>query len=251
MGSILNATLVCCLPLALAGPAQPADADARAIIEKAVKAVGGEDRLGKFPASTWKGKGKHFGMGEGIEFITESAMALPERLRSATDFEVQGMKIQFVMVINGDKGWTKANDVVEEMAADMLAEEKAGMYASWVATLAPLLKDKAFELAPLGEGKVGDKPVLGVKVSRKDRRDVSLFFDKESGLLLRTEFRAKDVMGGNEYTQETLFSDYQETDGIKRPRKVLINRDGKRFVEFEVQQRKFLEKVDENLFAKP
>src|SRR5262249_32887432 len=151
-------------------------------------------------------------------------------------FEVKGMKIQFLMAVNGDKGWSKADGAVLDMDAETLAEEKAGLYASWVAGLWPLLKDSAFQLAPLGEGKVGDRNVVGVKVSRKDRRDVSLFFDKESGLLLKSEVRAKDVMGaGNEFTQETLYGDYQETEGVKSPRKVTINRDGKPFVEIEVQ----------------
>jgi hypothetical protein len=237
--------------VALTGPVRAAEGDARAIVEKAVKAVGGAEKLGKFPAATWKGKGKFYGMGEGIEFSGEWWVAAPERTRAEVDFEVNGMKIKFVRVVNGDKGWSKANDMVEDMDAETLAEEKASMYAGWVATLAPLLKDKAFQLSPLGESKVGDKTVVGVKVSRKDRRDVSLYFDKESGLLHKSEFRAKDVMAGNEFTQESLPSDYQEIQGVKRARKVTINRDGKRFVEVEIQEIKLLEKPDENVFTKP
>src|SRR5262249_45535206 len=152
--------------------------------------------------------------------------------RAEIEFEFNGMKIKFIRAVDGDKGWSKANDALEDMDAESLAEEKAAVYANWVATLVPLLKHKAFQLAPLGESKVGDKTAVGVKVSHKDRRDVSLFFDKETGLLLKSECRRKDVMGGgNEFTEETLYRDYQESDGVKRARKRTINRDGRRFVE--------------------
>jgi hypothetical protein len=244
--------LVGCLTLALPGPVSAADGDARAAVEKAVKAVGGLDRLARFPAMTWKGKGKFYGLGEEVEFSAESAAAMADRMRSDINFEVKAMKIQYVMAVNGDKGWSKADGAVVDMDAETLAEEKANLYASWVARVWPLLKDPAFQLTPLGESKVGDRAVVGVKVSRKDRRDVSLFFDKDTGLLLKCEVRARDVGGGgNEFAQETLYGDYQETDGVKWPRKVTINRDGRRFVEIEVQERKLLEKLDDKVFAKP
>jgi hypothetical protein len=252
MRNILSTALTGCLALVLTGSVRAADADVRALIDKGVKARGGEANLAKFPANTWKGKGKFYGMGaDGIEFSGEWSSVAPLRARGEIDFEVNGMKVRFVRVLNGDMGWSKAGDEVEAMDADTLAEEKADTYATWVTSLLPLLKDKAFQLAPLGESKVGDRTAVGVKVSRKDHRDVSLFFDKENGLLLKSEFRRKDVMGGNEFTQENLFKDYKETEGIQRARKVTINRDGRRFIELEVVEFKPLEKLDESLFGKP
>ena len=67
------------------------------------------------------------------------------------------------------------------------------------------------KLELLGEMKVGDKPALGVRVEVKGYRGVSLFFDKETHLLVKSESRGKDVIGGGEeFTNEKLYSDYKK-----------------------------------------
>ena len=46
------------------------------------------------------------------------------------------------------------------------------------------LTDKTYPLTGAGEAKVNDRPAVGVKVTARGHRDVTLYFDKESGLLL-------------------------------------------------------------------
>jgi hypothetical protein len=51
-------TLVFAVVCALAGPGRPQDSDdARALIDRAIKAHGGADKLAKHKAETWKAKG--------------------------------------------------------------------------------------------------------------------------------------------------------------------------------------------------
>ena len=50
-------------------------------------------------------------------------------------------------------------------------------------------------LAALGESKVGDRPALGVRISVKGRKDLRFFFDKESGLLVKSEHILDDGNG--------------------------------------------------------
>ena len=99
--------------------------------------------------------------------------------------------------------------------------------------------------------KVGDRPAVGVKVAHKGHRDVNLFFDAKTGLLLKTERPAKDTMTGKEFTQTTLHDDYKEVEGIKHARKVTILRDGKKYVEGMSSDYKPQEKLDASTFAKP
>src|SRR5262249_50881816 len=148
-----------------------------------------------------------------------------------------------------NKGWVKTNENVEEMDKDALAQEKASVYAGWVATLVPL-EDKEFQLSLVGEAKVGDRPAVGVKVSHKGQKDINLYFDQEKGILLKMETRVKD-MQGQEVTQETLYSDFKDFDGIKHPTKASIKRDGNRFVEIEWTELKRLDKLDDSVLAKP
>lgn len=230
----------------VAGAASGADdqASARAVIDKAIKAAGGEKNLAKFNAHTWKEKGTYHGMGEGVPYTGKYAVQWPGQFR----MEIENV---FIIVLDGDKGWISAQGTTKEMDKDQLAEQKEGLYAGWVTTLLPL-KDKAFTLAPLGESRVENRPAVGIRVSRKDHRDVNLFFDKESGLLLKTERRARaEEQGGKEVTQEVYLQDYQKIEGANIPKKIVIKRDGKPFVEAENQDLKIADKLDKSVFAKP
>src|SRR5262249_32469191 len=227
------------LAAGFAGAAEP-----KAVIDAAIKASGGAEKLAKFNSETWKEKGTYYGMGAGQPYTGTYAVSFPDRFR----MEIEGA---FVIVLNGDKAWFKAGDNTSEMGKEQLEEQKENLYASWVASLLPL-KDKAFTLAALEEIKVDNRPAVGVKVSRKDHRDGSLYFDKETGLLVKTASHPKDLeAGGKEITQEVFLSDYKEVEGAKVPMKVVVKHDGKQFVEAENVDVKPSPKLDDKTFAKP
>jgi outer membrane lipoprotein-sorting protein len=225
-------------------------ADPKDLIAKAIKATGGEENLAKFKVHTFKDKGKFYGMGTGVDYTGEFAIQHPDKMRMKSE-GTGDAKFTFLQVVNGEKVWTKINDMKLPVDKDQAAEAQEAMYVGSVATLLPL-KDKSYQLAPLGEVKVGGKPAVGVRVSHKGHRDVNLFFDKDKGLLVKTETVVKDPMMGNkELTQETLYSDYKAVKGTQMPRKVLINRDGKKFIESEVTEIDLLEKIDDSTFGEP
>jgi hypothetical protein len=219
---------------------------ARAVVDKAIQAAGGADVLKKYPAMTAKAKGTFYGLGDGIEFTAELFMQYPDKRRREID--AGGMKI--VDVVNGGKGWASAGEMVQEMPKEMLDELREEMYCSAVTGLRALLGD-GFKLTALEPIKVGDKPALGVRVSKKGHRDVSLYFDKDTGLLLRSEWRGKDPRMGTGFTEERLIGGYKKIDGLQVPFKVTVKHDGKLFIEQELTEAKPAEKLDDKLFAKP
>jgi hypothetical protein len=246
-----HAFLAVGLVLAATLPTRADDAAAaRALVDKAVKAHGGEATLAKFPAITVAMKGTFHGMGMAIPFTGDIVTQGADQLKVDIQIEAGGQKFRVINVMNGDKGWTKFNDDVKEMSKDEVAEARHQAYAGWVATLAPL-KDKAFTLATVGEVKVDDRSAVGVKVSRKDHRDVDLYFDKESGLLVKMETRVKDEGSGQEVTEESVMSDYKEVQGTKQAMKFTIKRDGKLYLEGEMTDVQLAEKLDASVFAKP
>jgi hypothetical protein len=238
------------LALALAAAVPSADdaAKARAVIDKAVQAVGGEVKLAGAGRFTQKAAGKFHGPGGPGAFTGEWTVDLPGRVREAIESEADGMKYRAVKVIAGDKGWLRVNDSVEELDKDTLAAARDEVYAAWVTTLLPL-KDKEFTLAPLGESKVGERAAVGVKVTHADRPEVALYFDKEKGWLLRAEYAVK--VRGVKARQEIIYDDYKDVDGLQRPMKTIVRRDGKLLVECEVTEFKALDKVDAKAFEKP
>src|SRR5262249_20322452 len=160
------------------------------------------------------------------------------------DVNVGGM-FRFVSVLNEDKGWAKFGDQTREMDKASVAEVKENLYADWLTTLAPLT-DRALSLKPVGESKVGDRAVLGVKVSQKGHRDVELYFGKETGLLAKRSTKAKDLFqGGVEFQEELVYSEYKEVNGVKRPTKVKQLKDGKVAMESTLSDLTLAEKLDD------
>ena len=161
-----------------------------------------------------------------------------------------GTRVKFVHILNRDKGWNKVNDEVLDLTPEQLARAQEDAYVGWVTSLAPL-KDKALTLTALPERTVGDRPVLGLRVARKGRRDVILYFDKETALLLRSETRVTDADTNKEVRQTALYSDYKDVQGIQTPMKARTLHDGAPFMDLEILEMKYFEKVSDRLFARP
>jgi hypothetical protein len=251
MNHVRHAVLAFGFLLAVAVPARADDAaDARALVEKAVKAHGGQEKLEKLPAVTLTMKGKVHVMEQVFPFSGEIITVGEDKLKLDIEIEAGGMKLRIVNVLAGHKGWNKMGDKTDELDKDKLAEIHAQAYSGWVSTLAPL-KDKRFTLATIGEMKIDNKPALGVKVTSKGRRDVDLYFDKETGMLVKTETRVKDDASGQEVTEENFPSGYKEVQGIKHAMKFIVKRDGKLFLEGEATECHLAEKLDASVFAKP
>jgi hypothetical protein len=246
MRRLVSLALALAVTAAAAGADEPADA--RAVINKAVETVGGAAKLAGMKTYTQKAHGRFHAPGGPVAFSGTWVVNWPDQVREEVDTESGGTKFHVIKVIAGDKGWLRVNDSLVELDRDALAGEREQVYAAHVATLLPL-EDKDFILTPMGESKVGDRPAAGVKVAHKDHGDINLFFDKEKGWLLRAEFRVKSPHG--EATQEVLYDDYRETDGLKRPWKTTVRRDGKVLAETEVTEFKAQEKPDAKLFEKP
>jgi hypothetical protein len=241
--------LLCAAIFLAAGVARAADDDAKAILEKAIKAHGGEEKLTKYKAGTMRSKGKvETPVGE-IEFTQESWYMLPDKMKEVAELDLMGNKIKTVALINGDKLSLEANGKEVELSDAVKETLQEGSRRLQFARLVPL-RDKKYELSIIGEAKVLDKPAIGIKVSAKGMKDVSLYFDKKTNMLVKAESRAKDAMSGEEVTEERIIVEYNMKDPMPTPKKVLINRDGKKYMELEIQEAKFLEKIDDAEFKK-
>src|SRR5262245_21781810 len=90
----------------LAGAARGDDqADVRPILDKAARALGGEDRLAKLKIGAAKGK---FTIQQGDQTLTADLEVYwngLDRHRADMDQQVNGMSIHIILVRNGDKAW--------------------------------------------------------------------------------------------------------------------------------------------------
>lgn len=220
------------------------DGDPQALVAKAIEAMGGEAKLEKHKAATWTEKGTYYGMGEGQPFTGKYAVQMPDKFR----MDIEGV---FVIVFAGTKGWIHEKGETKEMTKEQLEVQKSDHRAGWIASLLPL-KNKAFTLTAIEPSKVDDRPAAGIKVTRKNFPEVKLYFDKKTHLLVKCEWPSKS--GEQQFKDVTMamyYSKHQEIDGAQVATRLVMKRDGKMFVEADVQDMKAVGKLDDSVFAKP
>jgi hypothetical protein len=251
MSRSLALLLSVAVPLALAPVARAAD-EPKDIIANAIKAHGGEEFLTKNKAAQSKNKGKINipGVGE-AEFTQETMYMLPDKFKDSMDLKIMNQNVNVLVLVNGDKAVIEFNGKAIDIPDAAKTSLKELGHVLGVAQLAPLLKDKKYELSIIGDDKVGGKEVVGVRVSAKGQKDISLFFDKKTHLLAKMAFRSADPTTGNEIDEERIVTEYQKNkDGVQVPKKIAMKRDGKDFLEAEVLELQYLEKIDESEFKK-
>ena len=217
---------------------------ARYRIDAAIKAAGGRKSLEKFEKMTWKEEGTYYGMGDGLPYTGNYAVHFPDKFR----MEIVDV---FITVLNGDEGWVKSFDEVNEMTEEQVAEQKLQLHASWLSHLIAI-RGEDFELELIGTRKLGESAVTGVKVKRKGQRDVDLYFDKNTDLLKLAAYTIKaPELDDKDVPFEVYYLEYKEIDGAKLATKLEMKQDGKLFIEAKVSEMKPIEKFDDETFAKP
>jgi hypothetical protein len=223
------------------------------LLDRAIKAHGGEENLNKYKAGMWRGKGTYYGAGVGQSYSGEWAIEGVDRSRMALEVVMDGQKVPMIAIMNGMQGWTKTADRVPEiMLRDRILEEKDQMYANYLSALVPM-KDKAYTLTLLPEIKIDKRSAVGIKAVRKGFPEVWLYFDKDTFLLSKTDkmVRHGPPTASTLVKQETIFYSYEEVGGIKKPMKILVKRGGQLYLELDVFDFTPKEKLDTALFQKP
>jgi hypothetical protein len=240
--SILLAVMAAlCLPLSV----RAADLnDARTIIDKGITAAGGDEKIARFAARTYDENGTYYDeTGHGIRYTAKCYWQMPGQWRLDTS---DG----FIIVVDGDEGWTRQGDTTEAMTRDELKQRAENLYYLNVTRLVPL-KNPGYTLAALGESKDGDRLVFGVKIIRAGQPDIKLYFDKTSGLLVKGEHRIKDDQMRKEVNEEIWYQNYAVIEGMKVPSKITAKYDGKPYIESNLSNIQLIDRLAPKVFAKP
>jgi hypothetical protein len=148
---------------------------------------------------------------------------------------------------NGTVGWEKTGRGVREITGSQLADLRA---ANNLFALIKL-KEQFTRTRVTGKDKIGDREVYVVNGTATDGKRQRLFFDAETGLLLRRIVYMPTMIGV--IPEQVDFEDYRDIDGIKFP---FTARTSAIEVGNPVQTRKFAEiklnaPVDESKFNMP
>jgi hypothetical protein len=219
------------------------------IIEKAIRAHGGEDRLNRLTVFTLKDRVIYE---KGPTWSFDVNVALPSRYRSELKSGPED-KNASTIVINGDHGWLKRGDNVETYPPTFLDSMRRNTIPyvgpRSILRLTARQKNARCQFSTVGECTIDGHQAVGLRMKLEDGPQQTWFFDKESGLLLKTESRTANFEGEDSVITTTS-SDYQTFDGFPLARKETTVRDGKlastrELIEFKVAT------PSEEAFGKP
>lgn len=223
---------------------------ARDVIEKAIAAHGGQERLAAVRADKVKLRGTLHAGGSALPFTNELALQLPGQLKSVVTLTETNRTHTVVHLLDNDRATILLDGQPQPVGSAHLTQLRQTLQLEQALRLVPLLNDPAFTLHLLPEVRYNDQVYVGVRVAGRGQRDLKLFFDRASGLLVKAE-HALDGPGGKDVLQEAFYGDYRDLGGYRRPCKVVVLRDGKKVMEAVLLEARRLERIDPIEFTRP
>jgi hypothetical protein len=254
MGRFHGAFLTAVVLLAPVSNATADDREVAAVVGKAIKALGGEEKLSNIEAVTWKATGWMNTLFQGpahFKCTSELTIAGLDRSRSELILEAGGGKGRTISVLNGDNAWLSWGDHIPLKPTQRAAALKRNLYLAMIpVTLAPL-RDPRFKIESGRDETVGNRPAAVLNVTCPDGETIKVSFDKESGLPLKVVGKAlliDDAAMNLDVTQEMIYSNYKDFGGIKTAAQIDFKGDWFNR-KLEVIEFKVLKKVDPSLFS--
>jgi len=193
--------LVCVVPAF----AQPS---ADQILEKYVQAIGGQAAYEKVTTRAMKGSVEM--PDDNVTGTAQLYAQAPDRYRLTMDIPGSGV---VETVLDGDHGWEKNPD--------------SGVHAMSRADLETAKRDHHFyretrlkelypKLGAVTPAKVNERPVYMIEAAPATGSAEKLYFDAETGLLLKRDFERITLEDGI-VQYEVFYRDYRDVDGLKLP----------------------------------
>ena len=190
----------------VAGPQAAQAPTVEQILDKYIQALGGRDAITKLTTLTMKGSISNPSTGE--TGTVEIYMKAPNKRLALINISAEGLDERGY---NGTAGWyLDPDEGPKDLGDDDLAAIKT--QAEFYRDLK--LKEVYPQLSSDGQQTVGGKPVYVLTSRRPDGTAEKLYFDAESGLLVRDD--APYATDDGRSVVENVFEDFRDVEGIKR-----------------------------------
>jgi photosynthetic reaction center cytochrome c subunit len=230
-------------PMRAEGPSEEKDAKkptgptADQLLDKYVHAVGGAAAIDKVTSRVMKGTIQFGGKELPIDIYSKD----PDKRISFTHMS-EGDN---VTAFNGHEGWL---GMPGHPLREMYGSDLDGASIDADLHLATHLKPMFTELQVEGKEKVGDQEAYVVVGQREGKPPIRLYFDEQSGLLVRLVRFGETALG--QLPTQIDYADYRDASGVKMPYRWTLARPSGRFT-IQVSQVKENAPVDDAKFVKP
>jgi hypothetical protein len=221
---------------------------AKAIVEKAIVAHGGFEKLSKYPAMRQSATGVIFFDGIEVRASSNALWQLPSEFWVELSTGTLDHRSTVTRVLNGTEAWEVLDGKVRELKGVELDSMKDGVYQCYLESLVPLVNDKQVNLRVIPDEIVSDKRAHGVRVSVNGHNDRELFFDVQSALLVKCRCR---LVGRGAAVSEMFYSDYKPVNGLMEPMKLVLKTNGEIESQNTITNDTPLERIEHGKFARP
>jgi hypothetical protein len=197
------------VPAEMPRPPMTAMPTADQILEKYVQAVGGKEAIAKVKSRQMKG-----------QYLPQrGGQVAVEILQTGDKFTSTVTTPQGAIqrIVNGSKVWLVSSQETREMDT----EESVTVRDMADAFDTLKLKEPFPKMSFGGKDKINDREVVILRGALPDKRRIRLFFDAETGLLLRKVIFNNTIIGPDPVQFD--FEDYKDVDGVKLPFSVRIS----------------------------
>jgi hypothetical protein len=213
-------------------------------VKRAIQSHGGAQMLTKMKAGKLTLKGTLEAPGGAKTFQEEMAYVMPNKVSRVNKIDGKSVRV----LVNGDTRSIRFDG--KEVPADEKCVKQLAhaSYMLEVGQLVPLVDNDKFKLSPLKDVNIGDGKASGVLVKSEGHEDISLYFDKGTGLLAKSKTKAVDPWSDKTFVEETFFSNYKKVDGLQTAHKVVVYRNEKKHAEMEITGVSYAEELPKSLF---
>lgn len=216
----------------LAVPARAAESP-RALLERAIKAGGGERRLDEAKALLWDGEATIHLPDQKLSIVGTWRLEPPDRAIVETRIAGEDPKTARTLSIAGASGFMQRDGQTTPLPAELVEHERGQFYLYFVLRLVPL-RDPAFVLEPLPPDEGGHP---GFRVRHAERPTVDVYLDVAS-LPLRLIDEIQDPTSGAKKRQVVTLSGDLTAGGIHWPRELRITWDGQPYFDLTISNLK-------------
>lgn len=220
-----------------ADPKEPSGPTADQLIEKYVNAAGGASAIDKVATRVMKGTIDFGGRSLPIDIYSKD----PDERISFTHMQDGDS----VTAFNGHEGWLGSPG---RPPREMTGSDMDGASIDADLHLATHLKQMFSSMKVQGSEKVDDHEVFVVVGQRDGKPPIQLYFDQQSGLLVRLVRYGETALGW--LPTQIDYADYRDTSGVKVPYRWTLARPSGRFT-IQVTELKQNVPVDDSKFVKP
>jgi photosynthetic reaction center cytochrome c subunit len=207
------------------------------IVGKYLQAIGGADAATKISTRIQKGTVTVGSKTFPVEVLAQAPAKRVTTVRLPSGENVTGT--------NGEEGWLSAPG---RPSHEMGPSEVDAARLDAELFFPTYLKQIFQELRAQKKELLGGKPAYAVLGVRQDQPPVELYFDEESGLLMRIQRYTETPVGRN--PTQTDYADYREQGGVKTPFRWTVARPNSRFT-IQIEQMQQGIPIEDSKFAKP